>query len=389
MSKETGLGQKLRLTTPLKWSLIFVTLGVTALILGLIFYLAGRFAYEEVGGSIEFDPPVMTSIAPEAGTISRLYVAENQVVNQDDKLFERSDPRAGRGDVGLRRSLQEGYDRSLDLIDQQRLLVSSQADQRTKEIEAQIEGLKGEIENLTAQVADTKRIADRTSDDFDRATKISERGFISRNELTDREVAAISAQQSVENLLLSIASKEQEVRALNARVSLVALDAQQQAATLEAQKIEIEARAETSNEASRSDVLAPGSGRVSVISIAEGEPVEKGDAVMRITPLEFRPRFVIFVPIDLAGGVTEGDDLKVELASFPSQQFGLVRGRVTSVSSAGLRRQVGSQGGQGMFVIVHLVLDLSDSEVPPNSLREGMTGTARIPRLRRFGISFL
>lgn len=72
---------------------------------------------------------------------------------------------------------------------------------------------------------------------------------------------------------------------------------------------------------------------------------------MHITPLEFQTKFFLFLPVDLSNSVAEGDELLVELASFLSQQFGLIRGRVTSISSAGLQRQLSAQSVQGLFAM--------------------------------------
>jgi len=119
-------------------------------------------------------------------------------------------------------------------------------------------------------------------------------------------------------------------------------------------------------------VVSVFAGQVIGIEVAQGEVVGAGATIVTVErsgPAAGTPVALLFVSPSLAAGITPGQSVGLEVASAPSAAFGLLRGRVLSVSPfplTGPAEQVltGGLAGPGrlagagkLLVTVHLLRD--------------------------------
>jgi biotin carboxyl carrier protein len=118
-------------------------------------------------------------------------------------------------------------------------------------------------------------------------------------------------------------------------------------------------------------VLSPHEGTVVNVSVAGGQVVPSGGEVLtleRTDGPDDRLLAMLFVPADTAVGITRGQPVDLAVSSAPPAAFGVLKGRVTSVSAyplstAALTALLGGQtgslanGGAMKVVVVDLVRD--------------------------------
>jgi hypothetical protein len=105
------------------------------------------------------------------------------------------------------------------------------------------------------------------------------------------------------------------------------------------------------------EIVSPAAGQVTSIAVADGQVISTGSAVATIErgtgsggPLVA----MLFVSSDQAAGIVPGEDVQLSVASAPSAAFGLLRGRVLSVSqfpltSAEVNAALGGTATAGTF----------------------------------------
>lgn len=128
-------------------------------------------------------------------------------------------------------------------------------------------------------------------------------------------------------------------------------------------------------------VYAPTSGVITTLNLKHsGQVVQPGDAIAEISP-QGKPLILsTLLPSQEAGFVKPGMTTQIKLDAFPYQDFGLVSGKVLSVSPDSKALENGSQ-----VYRVDIALDRPDIEIRGQKvlLKTGQTGTAEIMTRRR------
>ncbi len=285
----------------------FIAMGVVAVVAcsGLAYWAHSRHFVDtddaQIDGSI-------SNVSPRvSGTVSAVYVSENQVVKAGDVLAE-IDPvdlqiavDQAKAAVAQAQAQLESEDPSVPIIEtsNKSAVASAQSD-----LAAAIAGLSAarkDVEQLTAQLAQAQA-NDRTAQlDKDRSAKLIAQGAVSQSDYDTRLNTATASAAAVDALEQSLAAardrvlqQQAQLGAIQSRLTEVQSNAPRQVATRQASvgfrrasldlaKAQL---AQAEKNLSYAKITAPISGVVAKKSIAIGDHVAPGQQVVAISQVE-------------------------------------------------------------------------------------------------------
>jgi hemolysin D len=169
----------------------------------------------------------------------------------------------------------------------------------------------------------------------------------------------------------------------------VQLSTQQEIEQLRLRQAEIrgkmqEAQAQIATAKAKKDqryVYAPASGIVTTLNLKHtGQVVQPGEAIAEISP-QGKPLILsTLLPSHEAGFVKPGMTTQIKLDAFPYQDFGLVSGKVLSVSPDSKAMENGSQVYRVDIALDRPTIQVRNQKI---ELKTGLTGTAEIMTRRR------
>jgi hypothetical protein len=245
-----------------------------------------------------------------------------------------------------------------------------------------------QIRTLTAQrapLADRLAALEQEQALLGQEVTVAERGYGRTSELVrhqdaslltldDRERQVIDAKREQQNNTIELANTRLDVARITETLTEMATRDRQQRQDL---SIALQEAMKTLSAQlalwERTYVLrAPISGQVSLSHFwTDSQFIHAGDDVMAIVPAASRdPIARISLPISRAGSVKIGQVVFIRLDNYPSEQFGLLRGRVTAMSQVPL--------GGHYAVDVAMVGGLTTTFGRQLTYQQGMQGQAEI-----------
>jgi membrane fusion protein len=270
----------------------------------------------------------------QPGVVVETNVREGQAVSEGQLLLVVSGDRMGIDAAGYQRDMAAQIDarrRSLaaDLarldrdesseVGQWRRRVASLADERARALR--------QAEQLAVQV----QVAEST---VERYRGLFAKGFVSRDELSDKESALAGARAGREGALRQSMALEREATAAQRELDAMKSRNAMQRGELERQRL-LAAQEFTALEAKRRVlVTAPQAGRITLLRAEPGQSVEPQRPLVHIVPEGNRLVARLQVPSRAAGFVRPGTPVRLRYDAFPYQKFGQQEARVQSVSAA-------------------------------------------------------
>ncbi|MFT7722154.1 MAG: HlyD family efflux transporter periplasmic adaptor subunit [Roseateles sp.] len=277
--------------------------------------------------------------SPQAGVIAELLVQEGDPVLAGQPLLRlKSERITAAGDAALLTAQALAARRAS--LQAERRLTEQSLRQRQDALAQRLQSLQAEARQALAEL-DTHRLRlELGHKTLERQQQLARDGF----------VAPAQVQQKQEDLL------DLQLRERNAERNLQALQRDLQAAQADRQTLHTQAQtglaqldrslAALDQEATEADgrhgltVAAPQAGRVSALTLGQGQSVQAGQtlaslvptakAAGRADPAELRAE--LYAPSRTAGFVQPGQAVWLRYAAFPYQKFGMAEGRVLAVS---------------------------------------------------------
>lgn len=364
---------------PIPWQSIGYLIfgGVLA---GIAFLSVASYSrVETVTGNITPDKGVSAILPTRSGIIADLAVSGGQIVPSGAELATiraEEDSATGLSTAAQIEAAIARQDASLS-TQTQAALSSTRAQQA--QLAAQRSGLAVEIDQIESQIALQRDLIASAQKDYDRASTIAARGFISQRDLQVREETLLARRQGLAQLNQSLVTKKSALVEAERGMANIAAQSQAQIASLAASRAEVAQQA-ASAAGSRSYVLrAPIAGQVTALTARVGQTANPQTPLMTIIPSGSRLRAELAVPSAAIGFVKAGQNVRLAVDAFPYQRFGTIKGKVVTVSSS----SVSAQAEDGRTIAVYPVtVELDSVSVTAFGRREplvsGMTLTARI-----------
>ncbi len=368
----------INLATPLSWSVIGTTFLI--IIVGCITFLSlSSFAQTEtVTGTIELDKGVARITPSRPGTVTKVYVKDNQRVSRGTPLVDiQTGEVSGQGATYQDKMESALRAQAAMLKDQERsITAASQADQLR--LLAQIDGLEQEVTSLQEQANEQNKLLTTSIDDLNIAKDVALRGFISRRDIRQREENVSTRRQSLNQLRQQIASKKADI--MEARRSMASSSAsllgQSQAVRSSRLALEQQSLGIAMNKGYT--LTSPIDGRVTALSIRTGEDAPSGSNLALVLPDGSGIHALLYVPAEGIGFLEIGQAAHLAITAFPYQKFGTIKGTIREISGVPVQRSTTGATTWSYLVVIDLQSMYIDAFNQRRRLLPGMVLSARI-----------
>jgi membrane fusion protein len=312
---------------------LFAWLLTASFSLIVTFLMIGQYSRKETAVGY-LTPTVGTAkiFAPQRGTIKAVYVKEDELVSEGQRLLTVETNQIAADDVDINASMLETLQAQKRLISTNITGEEHRASSEAERLTALVRGLQSEITQIDGQIklqTDRLQVAQT---DFSAADGLRSKGVISEVDFRRRQAQMLEQKQAIAALQQQADSrKNQLVETEYALRELPIVMAQKvqalrnDLATTDQRIAEIKGR--------RAYVIrAPTSGRVSALLATVGQNVDPQRLQLEIIPENATLRAELLVPARAIGFVRNGQAVRILYDAFPYQHFGTYSGHVVEVS---------------------------------------------------------
>lgn len=272
-------------------------------------------------------------VAPSGGQITAVLTSEGQAVAPDQPLFQLTAyhvTRSGASDDLIREQLNQRLSivrTSAEFAEQQRRRELVQIDRRLDALDAETTHLEREL----ATLAQRERLS---ANQEDRIRKQADAGFVSHAQLEQAQLDRLALRQQQQGMQRARAVLERD------RVTLLAtreeIDARHHAQITEAETALSVLRQELAELESRHESIstAPFRGIVTGLHVHEGSIVTPGTLLASIIPEGEKFVGHLYAAEQKAGFLKPGQPVRIRLAAYPYQKYGMVEGKVTHIAQS-------------------------------------------------------
>ncbi|MFU5413452.1 HlyD family secretion protein, partial [Pseudomonas aeruginosa] len=191
---------KVTLTRPVSFTFLTLLAAVMALLV-VGFFLFGSYTKRStVSGQLVPASGQVKVHAPQAGIVLRKFVQEGQAVRRGERLMVLSSERygsdAGPVQAGISRRLEQRRDSLRDELEKLRRLQDDERDSLTSKVAS----LQRELTTLAAQTDSQRRLLALASDAAARYQGLMDKGYISMDQLQQRQAELLGQRQTLQGL---------------------------------------------------------------------------------------------------------------------------------------------------------------------------------------------
>lgn len=290
----------------------------------------------------------------EMGRVSRVNVREGSTVRAGDVLFELDTELADKEVERLETILQSQFAQKLQLqslVTQVKLEVQTKSAIAQTEIESQQAALSQQqtvIASRRVLISQLEADAQAQADRLERLRGFVEEGAIAREMLFQGESGLRDRQRSITETQGALQQTQAEVHRLNVGLAQKKVEAQQarlqaqhQVEQMQLQMTELQAKINETKvmlataKASRKQrfIYSPASGTILTLVVKNrGEVLQPGQNIAEIAPKGIPLVLSTVLPNREVGFVKVGMPVKVKLDAYPYQDYGVIAGKVMSIS---------------------------------------------------------
>lgn len=383
MRSQDRLHGEVSLVPPVSWQMLGLFLFMAVAAAGIFLSLATYSKSTTVRGEIQADLGVVRASTARAGTVEEVLVSEGQTVTRGQTLVRVSVATTEDG-TSIEQRRRDALGRRAAAIDDQEPAIVSDHRARIAALQAQIAGGEAELSSIGDQISQQLDMVRGAEQDLEKIRGIAERGFISGNDIRQREDRASQRRQDLARLRQDKSTRRSQVAVARAEMTKAQSELDIRLRGLRSERAEVDQDAADAGSARSYIIVAGASGRVTGITAHKGDPVTAGRPLLSVVPAGSRLQAVLNVPTGASGFIEKGQEVRVSVDAFPYQTYGTVLGRVASVSDAAVPVPAAEGTIQDVFLVK---ADLSRPQVDAygetRALRPGMAISARIMTRRR------
>lgn len=363
----------------------------------------------------------------DAGIIKEILVQEDdrvvagQVLLRLDTTVSAADTAIVAKEVALRTLQLRRID--AEMSGKKMTLNAGESVERFREVEAQAQGrgrsyqdalhteeavlaqAEQDLEGAMAQVIKLEKLLPIFSDEEKSLAALSAQGLVPKFQYSEKQRERIETEQNLASQRRTVTSLQSRIAESRGRIAHITSDYRQQLLTerVEMQGALERAQQELSKQEHRgelSELRAPQSGIIQdLATYTVGAVVSAGTVLMSLVPVDETLVAEVFIRNDDVGFVHEGQTVKVKLATFPFQKYGMMDGVVKRISAdaAGAdqdgTRQGVAEDSQALLspykAIVHLKKQRLSNQEFDWPLSPGMQVVAEIHEGERTVIEYL
>ncbi len=378
-SRRQSLAGNVWVAVPLSWQaigfLVFCCVVSAILFLSLSSYPRTEIA----AGTIVPESGVVLVTATRSGVISSLAVTDGQNILKGQQLAAVRTEEDGVGNAPPTALVESAIARQDASLSAQVDAALAMTAAHSSQLVAESVGLSEEIRQVQSQLLTQRALVASAERDLAQARIVAERGFVSGRDLMQREERLLSSRQGLSQLDQALAVKQAALLKNEKAKAQIIAQGRVQTASLAAMRAEVAQRA-ANVAGSRGYILrAPVDGRVTALTSRVGQSINAESQLMVIVPASSKLQAEVAVPSSSIGFVKEGQQVRMEVHSFPYQRFGVITGIIKTISSTSVKVDDG-KGGVTLAYPATVTLNTSSINAYGNQepLVSGMTLTAKI-----------
>lgn len=325
-----SIGGDVILGAPPSWQKVIYIF--TALIASVvIFLLQSTYTRKEtVQGWLVPEGGFIRVVARESGTITKLNVKEGDDVVMGSNLANMKLSQNNRGDVGVHmeseaktelNAHQKGLGASLARLEIEKTLISQRLNNLKLE---RIELIEQNKLNLSKE-----RLV---KEDYARVENLIVKGFITSRDLDIKKSEMLSVKQLLAQGRTALISIERQINEAESNLRLLPIRIIELRSQGDAQISMLNQKITQLSATSSSDIIAPITGKVSVIPVNVGQTMSAGGVVTILTPSTSKLITELFVPSKAIGFIDVGQAVMIRYQAFPYEKFGVGKGKIISIS---------------------------------------------------------
>ncbi|MNF52243.1 Colicin V secretion protein CvaA [compost metagenome] len=197
--------------------------------------------------------------------------------------------------------------------------------------------LESELEVLSKQLMSQRKLVTLASNGADRYQGLMDKGYISMDQLQQRQSELLGQQQVLQRLAREQTSLLQQ---LNERRNELAGLESRQGNQLSEMRRQISGGIQDLAESEAKRILrvtAPESGIATAVFAEVGQAVDGSRQLMSIVPVGVPLQAELYAPSKAIGFISVNDSVRVRYQAYPYQKFGQYHGQVESISRTTLR----------------------------------------------------
>jgi membrane fusion protein (multidrug efflux system) len=301
----TGAADSVRPAAPSRKKFVFMGVALVLVAAGTAYWLHARH-YEETDDA-QIDGNISSVSARISGTVTAVYVIENQIVKQGDVIAD-VDPTdlqievdQAKAQVAQAQAQLDAEDPNVPITLASNVSALAGASSDLASAQASLSGAKKDADQLTAQIAQAEANDRQAQLEKGRSEKLVAQGAVAQSDYDQHLNAAVASAANVEALRQSLAAAKDRVAqqqamigAFQSKFTEIKSNAPRQVATRQAslgvrQAALAVARAQEAaaeKNLSYAKILAPVTGIVAKKAIAIGDHVAPGQQLVAITQTE-------------------------------------------------------------------------------------------------------
>ena len=276
----------------------------------------------------------LTSVqAEQSGVIEKVLVESGATVAAGSPLMT----------ILLDRTLADGagsYARRAESTARQRQLLSDRRRQERLAFERRLESmrlaeeaLRSTLGSLAGRARNARRQAELAASDHRRLKALAETGDVALRDVEPAELRLLQAQATLSQLLAETSetrtSTERIARDMETeRASFEALDL-----SLAIESERLADRAVELDSLAQQSIVAPMNGTLADVLASPGNTVTAGTILATLHRPDSVMEARLYLSSEVAGRVEQGQEAILKLPTFPSRQFGVLRGRLVEMTA--------------------------------------------------------
>lgn len=266
------------------------------------------------------------------GVVSDVYVSEAQWVAKGTPLVAINYGIQQTSGVSIEDSLISEIDKNATRIKAAIQRLTRQHQRTQQQLTQRLVDAKHDADALSLMSGLTLQQYHLATQQFDAQQALLTTGNISKSELNQSKIQAISARQQWQHAIRNSQQKHAEIRELTYELQALPETLANDTALLENQLSELSREALTISRQQKHILYAARDGVVSGLQAFAGQSVAHGLPLLSILPVNTAIEAKLLVPVSAAGFIHAGQILDIRYDAFPYQKFGLQEGSITSIS---------------------------------------------------------
>ena len=294
--------------------------------------LAGYTRKETVSGYLAPATGSAEIFVPQQGTVTAVYVAQDQVVSRGDVLLTIDTSQLTADGLDVNATI-------LKSLSVQKILLTSQVEAENRAARAEKERLaaaissgEAELTQLSSQMGFQQEQIDIGEKLVASAKKMNAKGYFTAPELYKRQEDLLEARQVLSSLKQRYTARETELAQTRSSLQQLPTESARRLQPLQSELAQVEQRiAEVAGRRAFS-LRAPIAGRIADVQATVGQIADPKRVQLVIMPLKSPLQAVLFVPTRAVGFVRADQKVRLLYDAFPFQRFGAYSGHIVSIT---------------------------------------------------------